>query len=190
MNVVRIHTVSGKHDDHVAEDQRVQRVVEMEAIDHRVEGAEDRDLRKDRHRQHQVERRRAAPEAKAPEGVSGQRSEGERDDRDRAGDDRRVDQRTLKVAARQHSAEVGPGRIARPVLHGRPEQLGVRGERGPHRPVEREPDVHDDDHDQQEEWDALHETPATATPHPRARLRSRRGFSDRAHCSSTLMNVT
>ena len=105
MKLVRIQTVKGSDEDHVAEDQRPQAVVDPEAVDHRVEGAEDRDLREDRHREHQVQRQRATAEAEAPERVAGERSERERDQRDRAGDD--ASSSAARAGSRRSTAPTG-----------------------------------------------------------------------------------
>ena len=192
----------GERQDQVAEDQGPEGVVEVrrveveaqeadvEPVDHGVEGAEDRDLWEDRHRKHQVERGGAPAKPEAPERVPGERADCDRDERHRAGDDGRVDERPLEVAARQHLAEVGERRMGREVLDRRVEQGAVRCECGADRPVERKRDVHEDQRDEEEERHAPCETAERAPLHPRTGRRPRRGLGDRAHCSSTRMNVT
>ena len=194
-----------QREDEVREHQRPAGVVQVgesdepddvEAADHRVEGAEDRDLREDRHRQHQVHHERAAAEAEPSEGIGGQRADREREQRHRAGDDRRIDQRVPEERGPECRPEVVERRMPREVLERRGEELVVGRERRAQRPQEREQRVDEDQRDQKVERAPDKDSPEAAAPEGAAAADRARdgpgGLARRRSCQSsvTRMNVT
>ncbi len=163
----------GQREDEVGEDQRPAGVVQLgevdepddvKAADHRVQRAEDRDLREDRHRQHQVHHERAAAEAESSEGIGGQRADRERQQRHGAGDDRRVDQGVAEERGFECRPEVVERRVPRKVLERRREERVVGRKRGAERPEERKQRVDEDERDQEVERALGQGSPEAAAP--------------------------